>query len=74
MTVVNYNGRIYRVSPGGLVWSGFQRPSQPELGYVWKRMGRGSKLSRSILEAAGLAEPEKPSSTRLTKRRLYAMV
>lgn len=73
MTVVHFNGRIYRVSPGGLVWSGFQRPSQPELGYVWKRMARGSKLSNAILEAAGLAEPAKTLSPRLTKQRLYGI-
>ena len=72
MTVVHMNGRIYRVSPGGLVWAGYQRQSQPELGYVWKRMQRGSKLSQTVLESAGIISPT-PASTGLTKRRLYGI-
>jgi len=73
LTVVHLNGRVYKISPGGLVWSGFERPSQPELGVVWKRMSRGSKLSQEVLVAAGLA-PKKTLSPGLTKRRLYAIV
>lgn len=56
MTIVHMNGRIYRVTPGGLVWAGFERPSQPHLGVVWKRMERGSKLSREVLAAVGVGQ------------------
>lgn len=73
MTIVHMDGRIYRVTPGGLVWSGYQRPSQPELGYVWRRMTKGSKLSTRVLEEAGLITTQKTPSTVLTKRRLYAI-
>jgi len=70
---ITVDGKAYRISPSGLVWSGYTRPSDPELGVVWKRMQRGSIRSTRVLVAAGLAAPQEPASTGLTKRRHYAI-
>jgi hypothetical protein len=56
------DGKTYRVSPTGLVWAGYTRPSEPWLGLVWKRMERDSRQSRLVriaagVETAGLAQP-----------------
>jgi hypothetical protein len=34
---VQLDGKTYRVSPGGLVWAAYTRPSQPEQGTLWRR-------------------------------------
>lgn len=73
MTVVHINGKLYRITPGGLVFAAYSRPSQPEQGILWRRLSRGSALSTRVLVEAGLAEPQKTSSTRLTKKHLYAI-
>lgn len=71
--ILTVEGKLYRISPSGLVWSGYTRPSQPELGVVWKRMQRGSIRSMRVLAAAGLATPQKVLSTGLTRQRHYAI-
>ena len=73
MTELTVDGKLYRISPSGLVWSGYTRPSQPELGVLWRRMERGTIRSMRVLEAAGLSGPKKDVTTRLTKRRLYGI-
>jgi len=65
------DGKLYRISPSGLVWSGYRRPSQPELGVLWRRMERGTIPSMRVLRAAGLIAPKAAGRLR-SKERYYA--
>ena len=58
MTHLTIDGKTYRVSPSGLVWSGYRRPSNPEQGLLWRRMIHGSPLSKVVRVAAGVETPE----------------
>jgi hypothetical protein len=64
MTIVTLDGKTYRVSPTGLVWAGYTRPSEPWLGMLWRRMARGSRQSRLVRIAAGIEAPEAASAPR----------
>lgn len=55
MTELTVEGKLYRVSPGGLVWSGYMHPGTTSV--VWKRMARGSIRSNRVLVAAGVMAP-----------------
>ena len=66
--IITLNDKTYRVSPTGLVWAGYTRPSQNGSRMIWKPMGRHTALTKRVLIAAGLAAPE---PTPMTRRRFH---
>lgn len=56
MTHLTIDGKTYRVSPSGLVWSGYTHSKAS--GTLWRRMIHGSPLSKAVRIAAGLEPPE----------------
>ena len=78
--IVTLDGKTYRITPGGRVWAGYTRPSQPELGVLWRPLTSNSARYLRVLQAAGLAAPEPTPAPRrrfhlyaeVTSRRRYA--
>lgn len=66
--IVTLDGKTYRVSPTGLVWSGYHRPSEPWKGLLWRRMERGSRQSQQVRQAAGLEPAPEPVEARRRDR------
>lgn len=60
------DGKLYRISPTGLVWAGYTHANAS--GTLWRRMERGSPHSRRVLVAAGLEAPEPQPAARRRDR------
>ena len=70
MTSVTLDGRVFAITPGGLVSVAYKHPAQPGL-TLWRRMTYGSQLSRRVRVAAGLESKPVPPKSRL-KSSYYA--